>query len=227
MVVCGNLYILHKSTTQRSAPKMMATWRLLFVLLALAHFYEPCTCGLIQASSFLILAPSNDLPVPTASLYSVLEERTFVAIKPDAVQRNLIGEIIKRLEQKGLTVVALKLIRPSVELVSEHYGEHKEQYFFQDLVSFFLSGPIVAMVLEGCNAIDTVRKLIGKTQPEDAEAGTIRGDYCFGKGRNLVHASDSIENATREIDLWFSEGEIVSYSKTIDQWVKFQPPPVV
>jgi nucleoside-diphosphate kinase len=206
---------------------MMTIWGLFSVLLALSLFYEPCTCGIIQASSFLTLAAPNDLPVPTASMYSTSEERTFVAIKPDAVQRNLIGEIIKRVEQKGLTVVALKLIRPSVELVSEHYGEHKEQYFFQDLVSFFLSGPIVAMVLEGCNAIEIVRKLIGKTQPEDAEAGTIRGDYCFGKGRNLVHASDSIENAAREIGLWFSEGEIVSYSKTIDQWVKFQPPPVV
>lgn len=206
---------------------MMTVRKLFSVLLAIALFYEPCTCGIIQASSFLISAASNDLPVQTASLYSTPEERTFVAIKPDAVQRNLIGEIIKRVERKGLTVVALKLMRPSVELVSEHYGEHKEQYFYQDLVNFFLSGPIVAMVLEGCNAIDIVRKLIGKTQPEDAEAGTIRGDYCFGKGRNLVHASDSAENAAREIGLWFSEGEIVTYSKTIDQWVKFQPPPVV
>ena len=205
----------------------MTVRKLFSVLLAIALFYEPCTCGIIQASSFLISAASNDLPVQTASLYSTPEERTFVAIKPDAVQRNLIGEIIKRVERKGLTVVALKLMRPSVELVSEHYGEHKEQYFYQDLVNFFLSGPIVAMVLEGCNAIDIVRKLIGKTQPEDAEAGTIRGDYCFGKGRNLVHASDSAENAAREIGLWFSEGEIVTYSKTIDQWVKFQPPPVV
>lgn len=206
---------------------MMKLRCILLVLGLLALFYEPCSSGIILASSGLILASPNDHPVPTASLYSASEERTFVAIKPDAVQRNLIGEIIKRVEQKGLTVVALKLLRPSLELVSEHYGEHKEQYFFQDLVSFFLSGPIVAMVLEGCNAIDIVRKLIGKTQPEDAEAGTIRGDYCFGKGRNLVHASDSTENAAREIGLWFSDGEIISYSKTIDQWVKFQPPPVV
>ena len=154
-------------------------------------------------------------------------ERTFVAIKPDAVQRNLIGEIIGRVEQKGLKVIAIKLLRPSKELVSEHYSEHKSQYFFTDLVDFFLSGPIVALVLEGCNAIHIVRKLVGKTQPEDAEAGTIRGDYCFGKGRNLVHASDCAANAKREIRLWFADNEIVEYVKTIDQWVKLQSPPAV
>ena len=160
-------------------------------------------------------------------MYTNVEERTFVAIKPDAVQRNLIGEILKRVEQKGLKVVALKMLRPSRDLVSKHYEEHENAYYFTDMVDFFLSGPIVTMVLEGCNAIDIVRKLVGKTQPEDANPGTIRGDYCFGKGRNLVHASDSISSAKREIELWFSSDEVVPYSKTIDQWVKLQPPPIV
>jgi nucleoside-diphosphate kinase len=176
-------------------------------------------------ASFLTSSSTPEVLTTTSSksIYDSSEEKTFVAIKPDAIQRNLMGEIIGRVERKGLKVVALKLIRPSLETISEHYHEHKNQFFFQDLVEFFLSGPIVVMVLEGINAIDIVRKLVGETQPEDAEAGTIRGDYCFGKGRNLIHASDSIENAIREIGLWFSNEEILSYSKTIDQWVKLQP----
>lgn len=184
-------------------------------------------CGITFASLCLSSVNQNTKSAKEVIVYSSDVERTFVAIKPDAVQRNLIGEIIRRVEQKGLKVIAIKLLRPSKELVSEHYSEHKSQYFFTDLVEFFLSGPIVALVLEGCNAIHIVRKLVGKTQPEDAEAGTIRGDYCFGKGRNLVHASDCAENAKREIKLWFADSEIIEYVKTIDQWVKLQPPPVV
>ena len=186
-----------------------------------------CTCSIIKSSLSLISAVRDEVSVTTSLHTSDIEERTFVAIKPDAVQRNLIGEIIKRVEGKGLKVVALKLIRPSTDLVMEHYGEHRDQYFYQDLTGFFLSGPIVALVLEGCDAIRVVRKLVGKTQPEDAEPGTIRGDYCLGKGRNLVHASDSAESANREIGLWFAPSEIIEYSKTIDQWVKLQTPPEV
>ena len=184
-------------------------------------------CGITFTSLCLGPVTTNTDPATELKVYNSDVERTFVAIKPDAVQRNLIGEIIKRVEQKGLKVIAIKLLRPSKELVSEHYSEHKSQYFFADLVEFFLSGPIVALVLEGSNAIHIVRKLVGKTQPEDAEAGTIRGDYCFGKGRNLVHASDCAVNAKREIQLWFADNEIIEYAKTIDQWVKLQPPPAV
>ena len=203
-------------------------WRYLTIFLAIFSCHLGVSAGSVLSSlSSLLASPSTDIPSSSGLVYADSSERTFVAIKPDAVQRNLIGEIIKRVEQKGLKVVALKLLRPSRDIVSEHYGEHKEQYYFEDLVGFFLSGPIVALVLEGFNAIHVVRKLVGKTQPEDAEAGTIRGDYCFGKGRNLVHASDSIENAKKEIELWFSDDEIVPYVKTIDQWVKLQPPPVV
>lgn len=121
----------------------------------------------------------------------------------------------------------MKMIRPQEKIIMEHYSEHKHQPFFRDLVDFFSSGPIVAMVIEGKNAIHITRKLIGKTQPEDAEPGTIRGDFCFGKGRNLVHSSDSIDNAIREINLWFQSDELIRYSKTIDGWVKLMPPPVV
>ena len=199
----------------------------LICLLILAFTLQVSTGSLIYASSYLMSHLSSGPTPSSGSMYADSEERTFVAIKPDAVQRNLMGEIIKRVEQKGLKVVALKLLRPSRDLVSEHYAEHKDKYYFNDLVDFFLSGPMVALVLEGCNAINIVRKIVGKTQPEDAEAGTIRGDYCFGKGRNLVHASDGIHSAKREIELWFSGDELIPYSKTIDQWVKLQPPPNV
>ena len=206
---------------------MFSYQRVIYSICVLLLSFKLSSCGIFKLSLSLISASPDDLPVTTSFHASDTEERTFVAIKPDAVQRNLIGEIIKRVEGKGLKVVALKLIRPSTEVVMEHYGEHKNQYFYQDLTGFFLSGPIVALVLEGCDAIRIVRKLVGKTQPEDAEPGTIRGDYCLGKGRNLVHASDSAESANREIGLWFDPSEIVDYSKTIDQWVKLQTPPEV
>lgn len=132
-------------------------------------------------------------------------EETFVAAKPDAVRRKLVGEIIARLEKKDLKLKGIKLIKPTKEQTTEHYEEHKDRYFFADLLGFFTEGEIVAMVWEGPNAVEIVRKLVGNTQPEDAIAGTIRGDYCLFKGRNLVHCSDSIANAKREISIWFEE----------------------
>jgi|Transcript_27606 nucleoside-diphosphate kinase len=189
--------------------------------LSLAFFCHAGSSSLAHTSLYLSLPPTT-----SSSTYetSQPEERTFVALKPDTIQRNLMGEIISRLENKGLKVVALKLIRPTQELITEHYSDHKDQHFFKDILDFFLSGPIVIMALEGNNAIHVVRKLIGSTQPEDAEAGTIRGDYCFGKGRNLVHASDTIENAKRELHLWFKDEEILCYRKIIDQWVILKDP---
>lgn len=202
--------------------------RLLLICLSMVAFKLQASFASRILASLCLVSPTSFEPIVSdTSMYANDDERTFVAIKPDAVQRNLIGEILKRVEQKGLKVVALKMLRPSRDLVSQHYKEHKDAYYFTDLVDFFLSGPIVTMVLEGCNAIDIVRKVVGKTQPEDADPGTIRGDYCFGKGRNLVHASDSMSSAKREIELWFSSDELVPYSKTIDQWVKLQPPPIV
>lgn len=139
-------------------------------------------------------------------------ERTFVAIKPDGVERRLIGEIIARLERKGMSIVAMKMLRPSLDLVEKHYEMHRGKSFFADLISFFSSGPIVAMVCEGNYAIDLTRSLIGATHPENALPGTIRGDFCYQRGRTLVHSSDSVESAAREIDLWFRAEEIVSKS---------------
>lgn len=194
---------------------------------SLGNVATSTTFLLSSSSTSTTSASSSSLSSSSTSIYDDAEEQTFVAIKPDAVQRNLVGEIIKRFECKGLKVIGMKMIRPQEKIIMEHYSEHKHQPFFRDLVDFFSSGPIVAMVIEGKNAIHITRKLIGKTQPEDAEPGTIRGDFCFGKGRNLVHSSDSIDNAIREINLWFQSDELIRYSKTIDGWVKLMPPPVV
>lgn len=146
-------------------------------------------------------------------------ERTFVMVKPDGVQRGLIGQIISRLECKGLKIVAMKMLRISRELAEEHYAEHKAKPFFSSLVSYITSAPVVAMVVEGKNAVKVVRKLIGATNPAEAEPGTIRGDFALDLGRNVVHASDSLASAEREIRLFFKEVEILEYGRETDVWV--------
>lgn len=149
-----------------------------------------------------------------------ITERCFVALKPDAVQRNLIGECVGRLERKGLKIAAMKMVLPSEEKVLLHYAEHRTKPYFQDLYDFFVSGPIVCLVCEGVDAIQLTRIVVGKTHPAEALPGTIRGDFCAGKGRNLVHASDSAQSAEREISIWFDPSEILAYDKDIDRWVK-------
>ena len=146
-------------------------------------------------------------------------ERTFVMVKPDGVQRNLVGEVIKRFESKGFTLVGLKLISVSRELAEKHYDVHKERPFFNRLVEFIISSPVVAMVWEGQGVVSSARKIIGGTNPLEAEPGTIRGDYGIDIGRNLIHGSDAIETATREISLWFKEDELCSWEKTIKPWL--------
>ncbi|MBP6348249.1 MAG: nucleoside-diphosphate kinase [Candidatus Obscuribacter sp.] len=148
------------------------------------------------------------------------QERTFVAIKPDGVERGLIGEIIGRFEKRGLKLVGLKLMRVSVDLAGRHYGEHKGKPFFDGLVKFITSGPIVAMVWEGKNAITLARNVIGATNPAQAAQGTIRGDLAVEIGRNAVHGSDGPESAAREIGLFFNEDELVNgWSRAVDVWV--------
>jgi len=146
-------------------------------------------------------------------------ERTFIMIKPDGVQRNLVGEVIKRFENKGFTLVGLKLLQPSRTLAEAHYAVHKERPFFGSLVDFITSSPVVAMVWEGEGAIASARKLIGATNPLNAEPGTIRGDYGVNVGRNLIHGSDAPETAQAEITLWFTESELVSWNPTIKPWL--------
>ncbi|NMA92079.1 MAG: nucleoside-diphosphate kinase [Firmicutes bacterium] len=147
------------------------------------------------------------------------KERTFVMIKPDAVQRLLVGEIIKRLEKKGLKLVALKMMQLSPGLAARHYEEHRGKGFYDSLIAFITSGPVIAMVWEGDQAIGVVRKLVGETDPVAAAPGSIRGDLALFTGNNVVHASDSSESASREIGLFFAEDEICSYVLEADNWV--------
>ncbi len=146
-------------------------------------------------------------------------DRTYVMVKPDGVQRNLVGEIISRFEKKGIKIAALKMMRISRELAEKHYGEHQGKPFFGPLVDFITSGPVVAMVLEGKDVVSTVRDMMGATDPLKAAPGTIRGTFGMDVGRNVVHGSDSNESAAREIALFFAPGEINEYSKAADTWL--------
>lgn len=146
-------------------------------------------------------------------------ERTFIILKPDCVQRGLSGEVLSRFERKGLKIVGLKLISVPHELAETHYAEHKGKPFYEGLVSFITSSPVVCLALEGPYAVSVARKLIGKTFGNEAEAGTIRGDFGSSKGMNLIHGSDSTESSARELELWFKSGELVSYERPIDAWV--------
>ena len=136
-------------------------------------------------------------------------ERSLILIKPDAMQRGLAGEILARIERRGCTLRAGKLVRVSRELAEEHYDEHKAKPFFGELVQFITSGPTLAFVVEGEGAIATLRQTVGATNPADAEPGSIRGDLALSMPDNLVHASDSAESAQREIALWFSDNELI------------------
>ncbi|NET36916.1 MAG: nucleoside-diphosphate kinase [Cyanothece sp. SIO1E1] len=146
-------------------------------------------------------------------------ERTFILIKPDGVQRSLIGDIIGRFETKGFTLVGMKFMKVSRDLAEQHYGVHKERPFFAGLVDFITSSPVLAMVWEGEGVVASARKLIGATNPLSAEPGTIRGDYGVSIGRNLIHGSDAIETAQSEIKLWFKEEELVGWQPTLTSWI--------
>lgn len=146
-------------------------------------------------------------------------ERTLILVKPDGVQRNLMGEIIGRFERRGLKLIGMKFMQMTVELAEQHYAVHEERPFFKDLVVYITSGPIVAMVWEGNDAINAARATIGATKPVDASPGTIRGDFGMEIGRNLVHGSDSPENGVKEASLFFNEDELVSWNRDLDPWI--------
>jgi nucleoside-diphosphate kinase len=148
-----------------------------------------------------------------------MSERTLVLIKPDGVQRALVGRLIERYEQRGLRLVGLKLVRVSRALAEQHYAVHREKPFFSGLVDFIISAPLVAMAVEGPNAIAVCRAINGATRPEQAAPGSIRGDFALETGQNLVHASDSPENAAAELALWFRPEELLEYPRDIDRWV--------
>lgn len=145
--------------------------------------------------------------------------RTLILVKPDGLHRGLAGEIILRFERRGLKLVAMKLIQMSDELASRHYGEHEGKSFYDGLVSYITSGPVVAMVWQGVSAVDAARATMGVTRPVEASPGTIRGDFGLDVGRNLVHGSDSEESAKREIELFFMPEEIVDWEPSNAQWI--------
>ena len=147
-------------------------------------------------------------------------ERTLVLVKPDGVQRGLIGEIISRLERRGLKLVGMKLMQVNDALARQHYGEHVDRPFFDGLVAFITSSPVVAMAWEAENAVEAVRNTMGQTSPTTSPPGTIRGDLALDIGRNLVHGSDSRESAERELVLFFGAGELLDYTRANDGWIK-------
>lgn len=146
-------------------------------------------------------------------------ERTFIMIKPDGVQRNLVGEVVSRFERKGFTLVGMKLMSVSRELAEKHYDVHKDKPFFGGLVDFITSGPVVAMVWEGDGVVASARMIIGATNPISSPPGTIRGDFGITIGRNLIHGSDAVETAQREIALWFHEAELTSWTPAAQHWL--------
>ena len=149
-----------------------------------------------------------------------MAERTFVLLKPDAVQRGLIGEIVSRFERRGLKITAMKLVRVTRSLAETYYSEHKGKAFFEPLMSYVAAGPVVAMVLEGDGAIAAVRRMMGETNSAEAEPGTIRGDLALTIGRNVIHGSDSAESAKREILLFFKPEEIHAYTRVDEAWLR-------
>jgi nucleoside-diphosphate kinase len=146
-------------------------------------------------------------------------QQTLVIIKPDGVQRGLVGKILTRFEERGLKIVALKMLQVSRALAEKHYAVHQGKFFYEGLVNYISSSPVVAMVIEGHEAINVVRAMVGATRPWEATAGTIRGDYALMGLRNLIHASDAPETARAEIALWFAPEELVTYTREMDRWV--------
>ena len=147
------------------------------------------------------------------------KERTFIMIKPDGVQRGLIGQIISRFETKGFKLVAMKMSQPGRAHMEQHYADLSSKGFFSGLIDYASSGPVCAMVWEGDNAVLTGRKMLGATKPFDSEPGTIRGDYCIHVGRNIIHGSDAVESANNEIALWFQPEELVAWTSMQNDWV--------
>jgi len=146
-------------------------------------------------------------------------QHTYVMVKPDGVQRGLVGEIISRIEKRGFKIIALKMYTITDEIAREHYAEHEEKPFFQSLIDFITSGPSVSMVIEGKQAVAVIRAMVGVTNPQEAASGTIRGDFGLETGRNIIHASDSNESAKREMAIHFKQSETSNYSRIDEQWL--------
>merc|ERR1712048_683100 len=179
-------------------------------------------CHFLVSLAFPHLADSQKIPCDSKTLtMSGLgnRERTFIMLKPDAVQRGLVGDIIKRFEQKGFKLVAMKMMHASEDLLKQHYADLSKKPFFPDLVSYMASGPVVPMVWEGLNVVKTGRVMLGETNPAASAPGTIRGDFCIQVGRNICHGSDAVESAKKEIALWFKEEQLVIWDPVAMEWV--------
>ncbi|XP_028267715.1 nucleoside diphosphate kinase 3 [Parambassis ranga] len=148
-----------------------------------------------------------------------VNERTFIAVKPDGVQRRLVGEIVRRFERRGFKLVGLKLLQASEDVLREHYWELRNKPFFSRLMTYMSSGPVVAMVWQGLDVVKTARKMMGETNPADSMPGTIRGDFCVEVGRNVIHGSDSVESAQKEISLWFRSNELQVWEPSSNCWI--------
>ena len=163
---------------------------------------------------------AGEYPAPLIfSLEEITVERSLVLVKPDGVQRALIGEVITRLERRGLRLVAAKFIQVSRELAETHYAIHKGKPFYEGLIAYIISAPVMAMVWEGPNAIAAIRQTMGSTRPTEAAPGSLRHDFALEVGRNLTHASDSVENGENEVALWFKPEELVVWTREVDRWV--------
>eukprot|EP01041_Mallomonas_annulata_P000848 gene848-1651_t len=173
---------------------------------------------LLQGCQSFFLQTSNIRGGSVAKPMHMSLERTYIMIKPDGVQRRVVGDILRRFEQKGYQLKALKLTMPTQELLEEHYRDLKTKSFFPKLMQYMTSGPVVAMVWEGKNVVATGRKMLGATNPLESAPGTIRGDFAIDVGRNICHGSDSVESAEREISLWFKEG-VVDYASHSHSWI--------
>jgi nucleoside-diphosphate kinase len=152
-----------------------------------------------------------------------MKQMSFVMLKPDAVLRRLIGKTISRFEERGLKITAAKIMIINKNLAEKHYAEHSQKPFFRDLVDYITSGPVLAMIIEGEECITLIRKMVGATNPKDAELGTIRGDYAIDTGRNIIHASDSTESAKREINLFFNDSEIYKFMLPDEEFIYEEP----
>uniref|UniRef100_A0A8C4WFG7 Nucleoside diphosphate kinase n=2 Tax=Gopherus evgoodei TaxID=1825980 RepID=A0A8C4WFG7_9SAUR len=172
----------------------------------------------VDAEGRLVSSSAAALAAPGRTMASN-GERTFIAVKPDGVQRGLVGEIIKRFEQKGFRLVAMKFMHASENLLKQHYIDLKDRPFYPGLVKYMNSGPVVAMVWEGLNVVKTGRVMLGETNPADSKPGTIRGDFCIQVGRNIIHGSDSVESAQKEIQLWFQPAELVDFKSCAHDWI--------
>lgn len=152
-----------------------------------------------------------------------MKEKSFVMLKPDAVKRRLMGKILTRFEERGLKILAAKMLIITPSLAEKHYAEHQKKPFFQNLVEYITSGPVLALVIEGEQAITLIRKMVGSTNPQESDIGTIRGDLALETGRNIIHASDSSESAEREISLFFQDSEICDYEQPDEEWIYEEP----